>query len=67
MPCNATIDQASRDQLNQRLDALDYLFRLQSGRISRKNLMAIMHRRGLVARGDRRRMFRAIYEDMKEQ
>lgn len=51
--------------LARRLDALDCLFRLQRGRISRRNLMAIMHRRGLVARGDRRKMSRAIYEDMK--
>lgn len=56
----------ARAPLARRLDALAYLFRLQSGRISRQNLMAIMHRRGLVARGDRRRMFVALYEDMKE-
>lgn len=60
------IDRHTPNPLARRLDALAYLLRLQSGRISRKNLMAIMHRRGLVARGDRRRMFVALYEDMKE-
>ena len=55
-----------RAPLARRLDALDYLFRLQSGRVSRQNLMAIMRRRGLVARGNRRDMFVALYEAMKE-
>ena len=50
--------------LAPRLAALSYLFRLQSGRISRPNLMAIMHRRGLVARGDRRKMFVTLYREM---
>lgn len=50
--------------LSRRLDALNYLLRLQSGRISRQNLMTIMHRRGLVARGDRRKMFAELYREM---
>ena len=50
--------------LARRLDALDCLFRLQRGRISRQNLMAIMRRRGLVARGDRREMFVELYREM---
>ena len=60
------IDQPHPTPLARRLDALAYLLRLQSGRISRKNLMAIMRRMGLVATGNRRQMFAAIYEEMKE-
>lgn len=58
------IDQPDQTPLARRFDALDYLFRLQSGRISRPNLMAIMHRLGLVARGDRREMFVTLYREM---
>lgn len=58
------IDQPHPTPLARRLDALDYLFGIQSGRISRKNLMAIMHRRGLVARGTRRDMFVALYTEI---
>lgn len=54
----------NRAPLDMRLDAVAYLLRLQSGRISRPNLMAIMHRRGLVARGDRREMFVTLYREM---
>lgn len=59
------IDQAPRDQLNQRLDALLYVLRLNRGRASLRSLQSIARRRGLAAGKYRLKLLYVIYEDMK--
>lgn len=59
------IDQAPRDQLNQRLDALLYVLRLNRGRASLHSLQGIARRRGVPSGKYRLKLLYAIYEDMK--
>lgn len=59
------IPTLQRDQLNQRLDALLYVLRLNRGRASLRSLQGIVKRRGLPSGKYRLRLLYAIYEDMK--
>lgn len=60
------INQPARDQLNQRLDALLYVLRLNRSRTPLRDLQAIARRRGLPSGKYRLKLLYAIYEDAKE-
>lgn len=54
-----------RSPLYRRFDALLYVLRLQRGRVSLKNLRAILRRRGLDTGGKGRELLLRLYEDEK--